>query len=84
MSLETPTVTTVVPPYFTHSPALVRTVIALIAYPDEGARAHVGVAYHASAVALLAQPTDRHTRLLAAEDEIRVVLRHRGFGIWTN
>ena len=63
--------------YFPHSPALVGTVIAFIANPDEGARAHVRVAYDAPAVAFLAQPPDRHARLLAAEDEIRVMLRHR-------
>ena len=60
-----------------HSPALVRAIVALIAYPDEGARADVRVADDAAAVALLAQPPDGHARLLAAEDEIRVMLRHR-------
>ena len=55
---------------------LVGSVVAFVANADEGVGSDVGVADDALPVALLAQTTDRHARLLAAEDEVRVVLRH--------
>merc|ERR1740133_452253 len=60
-----------------NAPSLVRPVVALVAYPHECAGPHVGVADGALAVALLTQPADRDPRLLAAHDQIGVVLRHR-------
>ena len=60
-----------------HPPALIRAIIAFITYPDECARANVGVAYHATAIALFAKSPDGHARLLAAEDQIGMVFRHR-------
>lgn len=59
-----------------HASSLIRAVIALIANPHERARSHVGIANHASPIALFAQPTDGHARLFAAKDQIRMMLSH--------
>ncbi len=66
-------------PHITHPPSLVGPVVALVADPDEGAGSHVGVADDAAAVALLAQAADGHAGLLAAEDQVGVVLGHDGW-----
>eukprot|EP00212_Chloropicon_laureae_P009224 CAMPEP_0197493832 /NCGR_PEP_ID=MMETSP1311-20131121/25015_1 /TAXON_ID=464262 /ORGANISM="Genus nov. species nov., Strain RCC856" /LENGTH=188 /DNA_ID=CAMNT_0043039133 /DNA_START=76 /DNA_END=642 /DNA_ORIENTATION=- len=60
------------------APPLRRPVVALVADPDQGLRPHVRVADDALAVALLAQPAYRDARLLAAHDQVRLVLRHGG------
>ena len=56
--------------------ALEGAVVALVADANQGAGPHVRVADHALAVAFLAEPTDGDAGLLAAHDEIRVMLRH--------
>lgn len=52
-------------------------VVALVAYAHQRARPHVRVAHHALAVALLAQPPDGDAGLLAAHDQVGVMLRLR-------
>ena len=53
--------------------------IALVADLDEGARPHIGVANDALAVALLAEAPNGHSRLLPAENKIRMVLCHASY-----
>ncbi|GMR39958.1 hypothetical protein PMAYCL1PPCAC_10153, partial [Pristionchus mayeri] len=59
-----------------HASALVRPVVALVTNAHHRARAHVRVADHATTIAFVAQPADGYARLLAAEDEIGMVLGH--------
>ncbi|CAM6108517.1 unnamed protein product [Calypogeia fissa] len=58
------------------APALVRAIVALIANPNESARANVGIADDTLAVALLAETADCNPRLLPAHDQIGMMLRH--------
>ena len=55
---------------------MVGAVVALVADPDQGGRAHVRVADHALALALFAEAADGDAPLLAAHDQIRVMLGH--------
>jgi hypothetical protein len=50
--------------------------LTFVADADERAGAHVGVTDHALAVALLAQAANGDARLLAAHDQVGVVLGH--------
>lgn len=70
-----------------HASSLVRAVVALVADSHQSARSHVGVAYDAFAVALLAKSPDRNTGLLPTEDQIRMMLCHilmRGKFSWAS
>ena len=51
--------------------------LALVADADQGGGSDVAVADDALPVALLAQPAQRDAALLAAHDEVGVVLGHR-------
>ncbi len=63
-----------------HTLVLVVAEAALVADAHEGCRPHIGVAYGAFAVALVAQASDGDARLLAAHYEIGVVAGHGGGG----
>ena len=60
--------------------ALVGSVVALVASPDERARPNIGVADGAAAVTLLAESADGHARLCPTKDQVGVVLGHDGEG----
>lgn len=59
-----------------HATALVRAVIALVAYSHQGAGSHVRIADHAFPVAFLAQSSDGDSRLFSAKYQIRMMLCH--------
>lgn len=59
-----------------HTAPLVRTVVTLITNAHKSAGPNVGVTDHAFAITFFTQSADCHARLLAAEDEVRVVLGH--------
>ncbi len=63
---------------------LVAPVVALVADTHQRAWAHVGVANDAATVALLTKATDGHAGLLAAEDQVGVVLGHDDEGLFTS
>jgi len=56
--------------------ALVGAVVALVTDAHQRARAHVRVADHTLAVVLLAEAPNGYSGLLAAEDQVWVMLRH--------
>ena len=56
---------------------LVTSVVALVTDSDEGAWTNVGIADDAAAVALLTETPDGDTGLLAAEDQVGMMLGHR-------
>ena len=64
-----------------HAPPLVGPVVALVADSNEGTGPHIRVADDAFTVALLAEAPDGDAGLLAAHDEVGVVLCH-GRVLW--
>ena len=61
-----------------HAPPLVAPVVALVADSNEGTGPDVRVADHTFAVAFFAEAPDGDARLLAAHNEVGMVLRHGG------
>lgn len=62
-----------------HTPALVRSIVTLITYVDQGAGMHVGITDHTLAVRFFTQSSDSHTSLLAAENQIWMMFSHNSF-----
>lgn len=62
-----------------HTPALVRSVVALITYANQGAGTHIRVADHTFAITFFTQSSDSNTSLLAAENQIGMMLSHNSF-----
>ncbi len=59
-----------------HAPPLVGPIIALVADSNEGTGPHIRITDDAFAVAFFAEPADGDARLLAAHDEVGVMLGH--------
>lgn len=62
-----------------YTPALVRSIVTLITYADQGAGTHVGITDHTLAVTFFTQSSDSHTSLLAAENQIWMMFSHNSF-----